>query len=170
MEPCVRLRPAHLREGEPVLPTTVLLRHNPYQGLTKKEAVLPLRKRYMTASSEIRLASGLLAALAIITSQFLFAPPASIDEIMVLISDGAQNYLAWAMMAHGVVIFMGLGLKCRPLRQWGLVIGGISWVALGAVLLSVWATLMTVLLVTIVGLFYVGLLVLDVQKKPRCNP
>lgn len=120
----------------------------------------------MRPKSEVRLASAIVVVMSAVASRLLFAP-ADLVQSLSIISGEQQNYLGWMMLIHGSAIMAALVLNCRPLRQWGLVIGGISWGALGCVLLSAWAPLLTVGLVILVGFSCVYLLMVDVRKKPR---
>lgn len=123
----------------------------------------------MTRSLELRIACGMLASLALITSQVLLDPPITMVSFFDTIDDGRQGWLGWAMMSHGVLLFLSLILRCRTLAHWGLILGCLSWVALGMVLLYAWVTLKLVFVFMVIGLFCLVVFTISVQKKPRCN-
>lgn len=123
----------------------------------------------MTVNAELRIACGMLAALALITSQILLDPPLSMMTFLEAMDDGPQSWLGWAMMGHCVLLILSLILRCRLIRIWGLGIGCISWLALAMALLNAWATLKLVLIGVVVAVFYLAVLMSYVQKKPRCG-
>lgn len=120
-------------------------------------------------NSEVRFASGVLAALAFITSCALFSPPNAMDHVLQLVPDNYENWLAWGMLIHSLMLVAAIVRTCRPLRQWGLIIGAMSWFALFGVFLSVWVVRFTALAALVLGCAYFWTLWVDVRKKPRCS-
>jgi hypothetical protein len=123
----------------------------------------------MTAGAELRLTCWILAVLAFAMGQVLLYQPAPLHFYLDRIDDSRQNWIAWGMMLHSLMLIVSLIIRCRTLRLWGLAIGAICVFALGATLLSAWVPLRIVILDLVWACSILVLLVMHVNKKPRWN-